>query len=470
MIKQVGNGLFVLGGKYVELHNQIQNETKQFIKTYFNGEEIISPSILSVENTKKCNYLDSFPNQAQMVSRHLDGLELGMNSPTVCYHLYSSYANGVVDGNKTYVMTGKCSRFEKGELNDLTRLLQFTGQEIVHIGSYDYVEDCFAKSVNYVKQIFDYFELDYKFETASDPFFGKNRKLKIRSQKIHGSKIEYKLYFPNEDKYLPVGSFNFVGPSFHKRFNITNSETEDVASGCWGWGLERLIYGIISQKGEDFDFILPPPEETNRHGYKSVITHDDGWYRMGRENYWFASVKMSDYKNINVDFKDIEFEIITSIESLRNRKSEIILGLDDCKANLDWDYLWTYDSAEKRIENGHILKVAFHNNIAIQWDWYFLNEFTINDHDEWSVDVKLPKNLTYSAHWYCHPKYRSNKKYPTFIKDFISASYNWSYNNGYITDVCYLDGWNWKSISVVKKMGQVGSNWIDKYGSDEISR
>ena len=36
-------------------------------------------------------YTKSFSNQTQMVHRHLDGSEIGMNSPTVCYHMYAYY-------------------------------------------------------------------------------------------------------------------------------------------------------------------------------------------------------------------------------------------------------------------------------------------------------------------------------------------------------------------------------------------
>ena len=209
MYKQVGNGLFVLSGKFVELYNKIQAETKSSMKELFNSEEIVTPSLLSVETMHNSNYLGSFANQAQLVHRHHtvenNGAEIGMNSPTVCYHLYAAYKDSIVEGNKTYVMTGKASRFEEGELNDLTRLINFTGQEIVHIGSTNYVEECFVKSIQCVKHLFDYLELDYKFEPATDPFFGKDAAVKQRAQKIHGSKIEYKLYFPNEDKYLAVG-------------------------------------------------------------------------------------------------------------------------------------------------------------------------------------------------------------------------------------------------------------------------
>jgi len=466
MYKRVGNGLFVLGGKYIDLYNEIQIKTKKFVEEIFDGEELWTPSILSLDNTEKSNYLDSFSNQAQMIHRHLDGSDIGMNSPTVCYNLYALYADDVVDGNKTYVMTGKCNRFEEGELHDLTRLVQFTGQEIVHIGSYDYVEDCFVNSMNYVKQIFDYLELDYKFEVANDPFFGAKSEVKKRAQRVNGSKIEYKLYFPNEDKYLPVGSFNFVGNAFHDRFNIKNTQTEDVASGCWGWGLERFIYALISQKGENVIFNYPITlDEDKKHGYKNVIENEEGWYRLGKENWWFAKNNMENYKDIDVDFKDIKFEVITDLDSLDRRKVEIILGLKECNKDIGWKYNWTWKDAENRIKDGHILKAAFHNGMAIHWDWYFTNSFIIKDHDSWSAVVnKLPKDYHYSAHWYCHPKYRSNRKYPTFIKDFISASYNWSYNNGYTTDVNYQDGWNWKSLKIVKKMGHVGSNWIEEFG------
>ena len=257
MYKQIGNGLFVLSDRYVDLYYQIQEKTKSFIKDVFDGTELLTPSILSPENTTRSNYTNSFSNQAQMIHRHLDGSDIGMNSPTVCYHMYSYYADDFVDGNKTHILTGKCSRFEEGELNDLTRLINFTGQEIVHIGSHDYVENCFAKSVEYVRMIFKYLNLDYKFENATDPFFGASAKAKRRVQRMGGTKIEYKLYFPNEKKYLPVGSFNFIGKLYHNRFNIKNTQTEDVSSACWGWGLERLMYALISQKGESVNFNYP---------------------------------------------------------------------------------------------------------------------------------------------------------------------------------------------------------------------
>ena len=99
MYKQIGNGLFVLSGKYVDLYNQIQAKTKSFVKDIFDGEELLTPSILSPENTTRSNYTNSFSNQAQMIHRHLDGSDIGMNSPTVCYHMYSYYADDFVDGN-----------------------------------------------------------------------------------------------------------------------------------------------------------------------------------------------------------------------------------------------------------------------------------------------------------------------------------------------------------------------------------
>ena len=38
MYKQIGNGLFVLSGKYVDLYNQIQAKTKSFVKDINEGK------------------------------------------------------------------------------------------------------------------------------------------------------------------------------------------------------------------------------------------------------------------------------------------------------------------------------------------------------------------------------------------------------------------------------------------------
>ena len=46
------------------------------------------------------------------------------------------------------------------------------------------------------------------------------------------------------------------------------------------------------------------------------------------------------------------------------------------------------------------------------------------------------------------------------------ACYNWGYHNlDKVIDVNYQDGWNWKSIKVVKKIGHVGRNWLDEFGT-----
>ena len=92
-VVKVGQGLFVLKSVLAELFIAL-NEKFSVIAKKTGVAEIIVPAMLSPENYTRSQYLDSFSNQALMVlpasEKKVDNLH-GMNSPTVCYHYFSSW-------------------------------------------------------------------------------------------------------------------------------------------------------------------------------------------------------------------------------------------------------------------------------------------------------------------------------------------------------------------------------------------
>lgn len=445
-------------GEIVEVINKLISLTQKFSEEHFNSIPLWTPSILSKEHYSKTQYEESFSDKGNGI--YNKGELVAHHCPTGCYNVYAKYDNSILSGNIGYTLVNKCFRNEVDETHDLN----FTVFESVHLGDGIYILEVLNKAVNFQTQLLDFCGVKWKLVRTNDPFFGKSSEKKGRAQRISGSKLE--LQVKKDDRWVALTSYNNLGSVMFDRFNIeTGLDINNPSSCCWGWGIERTVeylygdYITLPSDLDDFEY-----EPTNKSIYMNTLKNQIGWYIIDGLSYWFAKNNMENYKDIDVDFKDIKFEVITDLDSLDRRKAEIILGLKECNKDIGWKYNWTWKDAENRIKDGHILKAAFHNGMAIHWDWYFTNSFIIKDHDSWSAEVNLPENYHYSCHWYCHPKYRSSRKYPTFIKDFISACYNWSYNNGFTTDVYYIDGWNWKSISIVKKMGHVGSNWIDEFG------
>ncbi|MFH1979290.1 MAG: hypothetical protein ABII97_02830 [Patescibacteria group bacterium] len=249
---QVGNGLFVTKGFLVEILNKIENLICEIAKKV--GAEFVSvPCLLSMGNVKKSNYLDSFKNQALMIHSFENEKCEGMCSPTVCYHYFGSLADKQMKKNHAVSALGKCTRKEEGELNNFARLTNFTMREIIFLGTEEYCQKKKDEVLKLTQEMLDgVFDLTYDITTASDPFFGDNSQLKQKSQLVSESKYELQALLPYSNKTSSVGSFNLHGKVFYDRFNISSKEPELTFSGCVGWGYERLLYSILSQKGTDF--------------------------------------------------------------------------------------------------------------------------------------------------------------------------------------------------------------------------
>lgn len=259
LISQVGNGLFVLKGELVKLFEIIENLILDIAEDV-DAERAIVPSILSKNNTVSSEYLNSFANQALLIapinSTDFDSLHngfVGMNSPTVCYHCLSSLRNCSINNNKAMTAISKCSRHEEGELDDLSRLTNFTMREIIFWGEKEYCQNkmnlVLDRTIDILSSVFD---LSFEIITANDPFFGNDSVTKKNIQLLLQSKLEVQALIPFKNSSISVASFNNHGDVFFDRFNISYKTSELKNSCCIGWGYERLIFSILCQKGVDF--------------------------------------------------------------------------------------------------------------------------------------------------------------------------------------------------------------------------
>ncbi len=257
---QVGDGLFVLSGSLTKILDKIEGAIMEIAKKV-GAEPVWVPYILSLQNTKKSQYIKSFSDQALMIRPYQHNASgnlpqkkwMGMASPTVCYHYMSSLTGKNLKGNRTATARASCARKEKGKLRDLSRLTNFTMREIISFGDQEYCSRQQEKIMKETeKTLNSIFDLTYEVVVASDPFFGKKSALKKKAQLISESKYEIQAAIPFNKSSISIGSSNQHGRVFYDRFRITAKDNKLASSSCTGFGYERMLYAIVAQKGTNF--------------------------------------------------------------------------------------------------------------------------------------------------------------------------------------------------------------------------
>ena len=255
LITKVGKGLFVISGVLVDIINKVDNIILDLADTY-HANYLMVPSNLSWDNAILSDYLSSFENHAIGLKSFLHNSKDeydGLASPTVCYHCFSALKNQTIMENSIYTASSKCTRKEIGALNSLARLSNFTMREIIFLGSDQYCKSIRMKILKDTYKILSkILDIEFRIRTATDPFFSSDSELKGQAQLASESKYEIQALVPFNNTYVSVASFNDHGKIFFDRFNISSGSSELHFSGCAGWGLERLLYIILCQKGLDF--------------------------------------------------------------------------------------------------------------------------------------------------------------------------------------------------------------------------
>ncbi len=260
LVIPVGIGLFVFTGILAQILEKIENIIKQIAKKV-DAEPICVPSLLSWENTQKSQYLNSFRNQAISLYTLPETTAepslndcIGLASPTVCYHYFSSLQNSTIKKNHVITAISKCARKEQGPLPDFSRCTNFTMREVVILGTEQFCQEKRNEILQETLNILNtFFDLDYSLVTASDPFFGNQSELKTKAQLFSEAKYEIQATIPWNKSSISIASFNNHGKIFYSRFSISSTDPLLSHSSCIGWGYERILYTILTQKGLDFN-------------------------------------------------------------------------------------------------------------------------------------------------------------------------------------------------------------------------
>ena len=148
--------------------------------------------------------------------------------------------------------TGKCSRWESGNLEGLERLYDFSMQEVIFLGRGEEVLAKRQASIDRTTALFDEpLGVAYEIRTATYPFFIDSYAPQVTFQKAFELKFEARALLPYKQKTFAVGSFNYHQDLFGRAFDIQDGNGEPLHSGCVGFGLERIALMVFAQFGLD---------------------------------------------------------------------------------------------------------------------------------------------------------------------------------------------------------------------------
>lgn len=278
-VVKMTDGAYAYTGLFLQVYRYFCRKIDEFGKNHFNGIQEFEESVLyPVKEYETGHYFESFPHHIMFQTTMKSDAELlerfsknGTNDSTIfsndnmkrpenvvrhaaCVPIYPMLKDAYIpaDSPKYYLISGKCFRNEGANVYELARLNEFYMKEFVCIGTLEQTLDMIKSARALWEEWIDTFNLNCTIETANDSFFASNyKKLKI-FQILGDSKQEFRVYIPDGDFFCAVSSSNVHRTHFTKTYNIHN-DNSFCQSSCFAFGVERLSYALLSQKGVDID-------------------------------------------------------------------------------------------------------------------------------------------------------------------------------------------------------------------------
>jgi seryl-tRNA synthetase len=229
------------------------------------------PPVMSRAQIQKSGYLSSFPNLLGAVCclhgqeteirsavegdkakgqwvQSLDATDLVL-TPAACYPLYPLVAarGRVPATGLVFDVASDCFRHEPSAQID--RFQTFRMREFVRIGAPDQVTAFREEWMARAPEIADLLGLQYKTETANDPFFGRAGKLMAINQLEQSLKFE--LLIPVRSAQQPTAcmSFNYHRDHFGKTWDLQTEGGDLAHTGCVAFGIDRLTLALFAAHG-----------------------------------------------------------------------------------------------------------------------------------------------------------------------------------------------------------------------------
>ncbi|MCW6006774.1 hypothetical protein K1W54_19615 [Micromonospora sp. CPCC 205371] len=281
LVSECGEGQVAFAEPLISLLNGLDRRIRDIVVAAFGAAEYRYPTLIRTDVLDRAGYPAAFPQFLMFVTRLHEDLDVYREfqeahetvgsvapavlnqcrnvdyclPPTMCFHTFAQYRGRTLPwaGLQTVTSCGKSFRHEGRYATTLERLWDFTIRETVFLGGRGEVLDARESLMRTIFDLLEEWGLDGYCQVANDPFFvGADPASKAWSQRLLELKYELRLRL-GSGRDLAVGSFNFHDDFFGRSFDITRAGEGPVISGCAGFGLERLLYALLSRHGADPD-------------------------------------------------------------------------------------------------------------------------------------------------------------------------------------------------------------------------
>jgi seryl-tRNA synthetase len=278
-VQLLGDGLTGLRGSVLALFRFFEREFMKLAQE-FEAEENHYPVMVPSEVLAEVGYFDHFPQHVTFCSHlpaNLPVLEAVASelkaehgsvaekiggqlsephhvlTPGVCLPCYRQQRDVVLEAGRvrTLTMQNHVFRYEGSSFRPLTRAWDFTVRDIVFFGSYEQLNELRNEVIDRTLEFCRELDLEVTIELANDPFFLDASRDKAIYQRMGEVKYELLFQLPYRGEALAASSFNLHRDFYTAVYNTRRADGELAESACMGFGLERWLYGFLSQKGLD---------------------------------------------------------------------------------------------------------------------------------------------------------------------------------------------------------------------------
>jgi seryl-tRNA synthetase len=171
--------------------------------------------------------------------------------PGVCLPCYRQQRGVVLEPGRvlTLTMQNHVFRYEGASFRPLTRGWDFTVRDIVFFGSYEELTRLRGEVMERTLELCRELDLEVTVELANDPFFLDASRDKAVYQRMGEVKYELLFQLPYRGEALAASSFNLHRDFYTSVYDTRRADGSLAESACMGFGLERWLYGFLSQKG-----------------------------------------------------------------------------------------------------------------------------------------------------------------------------------------------------------------------------